>query len=231
MAEHQGIFSRSKCQGAVFLDEIGEVTIQTQIKLLRILQERTFNPVGSHTSLRFNGRLIGATNRDLGRMMEQGKFRRDFYFRLCTDTIAMPSLRKRINQHPQELNLLANHLVKKITGTETKKIQEKVRNVLKRPENSGYDWPGNVRELEQVVRRIILHGTCQLRVKPNSHDKENGAIFTRQPTMAELSSYYCRLLHEKYANYQAIARITGLDRRTVKKYIEQRAGKKKKKPA
>lgn len=221
VAEHQGIFTRSSSQGAVFLDEIGEISIQTQIKLLRILQERTFSPVGSHASLRFRGRLIGATNRDLGRMIEQGKFREDFYFRLCTDTISLPSLKKRIDQYPQELDLLANHLIRKIAGRDTKKLQDKVSAVLQRPENKGYQWPGNVRELEQVIRRIILHGSCRLPAPRNRQDDDNHLIFDQQPTVAELTSHYCRLLYEKHKNYQAIARITGLDRRTVKKYVEQ----------
>ena len=221
VAEHQGIFTRSSRQGAVFLDEIGEVSIQTQIKLLRILQERTFNPVGSHTSLRFKGRLIGATNQDLGMMIAEGKFREDFYFRLCTDTISLPSLKKRIDQYPQELDLLANHLVSKIAGTGTKKLQDRVRTVLQRPENRDYDWPGNVRELEQVVRRIILHGSCRLQGQREQQDDTGRSIFAQQPTVARLTSYYCRLLYEKHNNYQAIARITGLDRRTVKKYVEQ----------
>ncbi|HHD57411.1 MAG TPA: sigma-54-dependent Fis family transcriptional regulator, partial [Desulfobulbaceae bacterium] len=148
VAEHQGIFARSSSKGAVFLDEIGEISIQTQIKLLRILQERTFSPVGSHTGLRFKGRLIGATNRDLGRMIEQGKFREDFYFRMCTDTISLPSLKKRIIQYPRELGLLANHLIGKIAGKGAKRLRDRVVTVLQRPENRDYEWPGNVRELE-----------------------------------------------------------------------------------
>ena len=221
VAEHQGIFARSSRQGAVFLDEIGEISIQTQIKLLRILQERTFNPVGSHTSLRFQGRLIGATNQNLGRLIKEGKFREDFYFRLCTDTISLPSLKKRIDQDPQELDLLVKHLVSKIAGTGATKLQDKVRTALHRPENRGYDWPGNVRELEQVIRRIILHGSCRLQRQRKQQEEPGCAIFARQPTVAELISHYCRLLYEKHNNFQAIARITGLDRRTVKKYIEQ----------
>ena len=221
VAEHQGIFARSSSKGAVFLDEIGEVSIQTQIKLLRILQERTFSPVGSHASLRFRGRLIGATNRNLGRMIEQGKFREDFYFRMCTDTISLPSLRKRIDQYPRELDLLANHLVEKIAGDGAERLRDKVVSVLQRPENRGYQWPGNVRELEQVIRRIILHGSCRLSAPRNRQEHDNHPLFEQQPTVAELTSRYCGFLYNKYGNYQAIARITGLDRRTVKKYVER----------
>lgn len=222
VAEHQGIFARSSSKGAVFLDEIGEISIQTQIKLLRILQERTFSPVGSHAGLRFKGRLIGATNRDLGRMIEQGKFREDFYFRMCTDTISLPSLKKRIHQYPRELDLLANHLIGKIAGEEAKRLRNRVVTVLQRPENRNYEWPGNVRELEQVIRRIILHGSCRLHAPTERSDNTSHPLFNQQPTVAELTSRYCGFLYKKYGNYQAIARITGLDRRTVKKYVEQK---------
>ncbi len=221
VSDHQGLFSRSSRYGAVFLDEIGEVSIQTQIKLLRILQERVFAPVGSHTSHRFKGRLIGATNQDPATLIEQGKFREDFYFRLCTDTITMPSLRKRIDQYPEELELLASHLVNKIVGDGAKTLQERVVDVLRQPQHRDYHWPGNVRELEQAVRRILLHGTCRLAGKKGEPEQTKNSIFVRQPTMAELGSLYCGFLYRQYNNYQQVARITGLDRRTVKKFIEQ----------
>jgi len=93
--------------------------------------------------------------------------------------------------------------------------------VLQRPENRCYPWPGNVRELEQVIRRIILHGSCRLHVQAKRSDDTNHPLFEQQPTVAELTSRYCGFLYNKYGNYQEIARITGLDRRTVKKYVER----------
>ncbi len=221
VSDHQGLFSRSSRYGAVFLDEIGEVSIQTQIKLLRILQERVFTPVGSHTSHRFKGRLIAATNQNPLDLIEQGKFRNDFYFRLCTDTITLPPLRKRIEQHPGELDLLAAHLVNKIAGKATEKLKKIVFEALRHRRNSNYDWPGNVRELEQVVRRILLHGTCHLKNRNGKADTLDNQLLNEQPTMAELNSHYCRILYQRHGTMQAVARITGLDRRTVKKYIDQ----------
>lgn len=221
VSDHQGLFSRSSQYGAVFLDEIGEVSIQTQIKLLRILQERVFTPVGSHTSHRFKGRLIAATNQEPLTLIEQGKFREDFYFRLCTDTITMPSLRKRIRQYPEELEQLAIHLVNKIAGAETKTLQETVLEALHSRKNRVYHWPGNVRELEQVIRRILLHGTCNLKNKAEKAHTLHDLLLNEKPTMAELNSQYCRILFQRNGTLQAVARITGLDRRTVKKYIDQ----------
>jgi transcriptional regulator with GAF, ATPase, and Fis domain len=221
VTDHQGIFSRSSSHGAVFLDEIGEVSVQAQIKLLRILQERVFTPVGSHAAHRFEGRLIGATNRNLEKLMEQGKFREDFYFRLCTDIITLPPLRQRIAETAKELDLLAVHLIDKIAGRPVKKLRQTVLAALHSRENRDYHWPGNVRELEQVIRRILLHGTCRL---INSHirtDELRDLMLKKQPSVAELTSRYCRILFQQHHTLQAVARITGLDRRTVKKYIEQ----------
>jgi len=218
--DHQGIFCRSSRHGAVFLDEIGEVSIPTQIKLLRILQERSFTPVGSHEENRFEGRIIAATNRDLGQLINQGKFREDFYFRLCTDTLTMPPLRQRITEDREELQRLTAHLIQKITGRPVKVLTEEVIRELNRPANRNHSWPGNVRELEQTIRRIILHGTC---IWPQRVSRENGweADLSRQQlSVAEMTNRYCDTLFRQHGTLQAVARITGLDRRTVKNKLK-----------
>src|SRR5213078_1832008 len=93
---HEGVFARCSPHGAIFLDELGEVSIPTQIKLLQVLQERTFSPVGSREKLRFCGRVIAATNSELDELRRQKVFRDDFYYRLCSDILTVPSLRQRI---------------------------------------------------------------------------------------------------------------------------------------
>ncbi len=218
--DHEGIFARSSSHGAVFLDEIGEVSIPTQVKLLRILQERSFSPVGSTKSHRFDGRIIGATNQDLNQLMNKGKFREDFYFRLCTDVLTIPSLRQRIGRDKEELHLLATHLLRKITGRASDLLQETILKELNKPACRQYSWPGNVRELEQTIRRILLHGTLtppENRTRKNEFEDE---LLRQQLSVAELTSRYCRSLFEQHGTLQAVARITGLDRRTVKKYLE-----------
>ena len=223
IADHQGIFARASRYGAVFLDEIGEINEQIQVKLLRILQERTFTPVGSHASSRFAGRLIGATNRNLGELMEQGSFRQDFYFRIATVPVILPPLRQRIRENPDELSQLVRFLVGKIAGSGAEEtLAELIEDQLRQQDGQSYSWPGNVRELEQAVRRIILNGTWQPEKREEKKDAiEQVAALTRPPSMAELTASYCRALLKEHRTIQAVARLTGLDRRTVKKYIDR----------
>src|SRR5678815_4546992 len=93
---HEGVFTRCSPHGAIFLDEIGDVSVPIQIKLLQVLQERTFCPVGSHEPLRFRGRVIAATNRSLDSLRKRDLFRQDFFYRLCSDMIEVPPLRLRL---------------------------------------------------------------------------------------------------------------------------------------
>src|SRR5204862_1324072 len=115
---HQGVFERCDPHGALFLDEIGEVSIPAQIKLLQVLQERTYTPVGGREKKRFSGRVIAATNRPLGELRRQGRFRDDFFYRLCSDVIELPTLRQRIAESTKELEQLVELLVARIAGDE-----------------------------------------------------------------------------------------------------------------
>ena len=102
---HEGIFSRCTPHGSIFLDEIGDVSVPVQIKLLQVLQERHFVPLGSHEAKRFKGRVIAATNRPLAELRD-GRMRDDFYYRLCSDVIEVPALRQRIAESAGELEQL-----------------------------------------------------------------------------------------------------------------------------
>ncbi len=90
------MLERCSAHGALFLDQIGEVSVPVQIKLLQVLQERTFTPLGGHDKKRFSGRVIAATNRPLGELCREGRFRNDFYYRLCSDVIEVLTLRQRL---------------------------------------------------------------------------------------------------------------------------------------
>src|SRR5438128_2849575 len=103
---HEGLLARCGPHGAIFLDEIGEVSVPVQIKLLQVLQERTFCPVGSHDPVRFAGRVIAATNRPMEALHSGKLFRDDFYYRLCSDVIHVPPLRQRLEEDPDELRQL-----------------------------------------------------------------------------------------------------------------------------
>ncbi len=224
---HAGIFSRCTPHGSIFLDEIGDVAIPVQIKLLQILQERTFSPVGSHDRLRFNGRVIAATNRRLQELRQQGAFRDDFYYRLCSDTITVPPLRLRLREEPRELGVLVANILKRMIGPAGEPMAPMICAALAEGPGPDYPWPGNVRELEQAVRRIILTGHY-------SGDKQSRAPGAEAQLLAEMENgtidaqtllaKYCRLLHERHGTYEEVARRTGLDRRTVKKHVHSQMG-------
>lgn len=218
---HKGTFSLCSAHGSVFLDEIGDVSIPIQIKLLRVLQDRTFSAVGSHEQQRFQGRVIAATNKPVDELRRTGQFRDDFYYRLCSDLIQVPPLRQRIQEDPLELDDLLSILIKRITDREDKQLLSYVKNTIVESVGSDYTWPGNVRELEQSVRRILLAGKYESQ-KPSSQtavqsmlsDIESGSYDAQT-----LISDYCKHLYSIHGTYEAVARITTLDRRTVKKYI------------
>jgi DNA-binding NtrC family response regulator len=136
--------------GTVFLDEIGDVPGPVQVKLLRILQEREFERLGSNKTQHIDVRVIAATNQDLRRALEQGTFREDLYYRLNVVPMEIPPLRARKNDIP----FLARHFVTKLapeSGTKVKSITEAAIDKLLE-----YDWPGNVRELENVIERSLV---------------------------------------------------------------------------
>ncbi|VGO12975.1 Transcriptional regulatory protein GlrR [Pontiella desulfatans] len=217
--KHEGIFSRCSPHGAIFLDEIGDVGIPVQIKLLQILQERTFSPVGSHDQLRFKGRVIAATNRPIDSLRRDGAFRDDFYYRLCSDIITMPPLRLRIRETPRELDMLATHLLERICGHE---LQLPIVAKLKEDVGKSYAWPGNVRELEQAIRRIMITGTYtgDTAAVADGDVALSHAVEAGNLSAKELVEKYCRDLYETYGNYGEVARRTGLDWRTVKKNVQ-----------
>ena len=223
--DHRGVFDHCSPFGAILLDEIGELSIPIQIKLLQVLQDRKFSPVGSHQEGRFEGRVIAATNRSLGEIHTKKIFRDDFYYRLCSDIITVPPLRQRIREDPGEMDDLLGFTVARMVGKASPELVAMVREVIDSRLGADYPWPGNVRELEQCVRRVILKReysghqgdaaaesvALQLR-----EGIENGSIDAHG-----LTTGYCFHLYGRFGTYEAVARRTGLDRRTVKKYIEE----------
>src|SRR6202008_331647 len=137
-------------KGSIFFDEIGNVPIETQAKLLRVIQERDFMRLGGMETIRVDVRIIAATNVDLRQMMEEGKFREDLFYRLHVISIQLPTLRERKDDIP----LLAQHFLRKY-GEENRKndleIAPEALDLL-----TAYEWPGNVRELENVIERAVV---------------------------------------------------------------------------
>jgi len=220
MDDYQGVFNRCSPHGSILLDEIGEIPNHVQIKLLRVLQERTFSPVGTHEKSRFQGRVIGATNRPKKDIINNTIFREDFYYRLCSDIIEVPPLKTRIMERPAELDDLLKFTIKKITGDGSERLHKKIKRTIDRKLGKDYQWPGNVRELEQCVRSIVLKKDYKGKeTKLGLSDKLIQGIHCRDIKVSSLVSGYCRLLYEKSGTYEQVARVTGLDRRTIKKHI------------
>ncbi len=279
--DHKGVFDRCSSHGSIFLDEIGEVPGHVQIKLLHVLQERLFTPVGSHVKSRFRGRVIAATNRPMADITERKVFRDDFYYRLSSDIVDVPPLRLRIRQNSCELQDLLSFTVERILGKKSEELVQKVSRIIDRQLGKDYHWPGNVRELEQCVKRIILRrsyeghplindikhtsdSACGQASDSNTRyasasnigqaynsnarhasgsnigqasdsntrhasgsgmglkEKLINGIENYDMDISNLVSIYCKLLYQEYGTYETVARKTGLDRRTAKKYIWQK---------
>lgn len=226
MDHYDGVLSRCQPHGAIFLDEIGEVPSTVQIKLLQVLQERTFSPVGSHDKKRFHGRVIAATNRSPDELLRDRRMRPDFYYRLCSDVITAPPLRDRLREDPAERDRLVGHIIRRTIGASSPALAGRVSEALDRAPGRAYTWPGNVRELEQAIRRILLTGSYEGMPVPDTgtggslesrlvYGVRNGAL-----TAQDLLAHYCALLHQRFGTYGEVARRTGLNWRTVKKHVE-----------
>lgn len=220
--DFKGVFQRCSSHGAIFLDEIGEVSGPVQIKLLQVLQERVFTPVGSREQTRFKGRVIAATNRSVEEIKNRKVFRDDFYYRLCSDIINVPPLRKRIREMPEELPMLLAFTIKKMVGTESPEYTSMVLDVIEKQLGREYDWPGNVRELEQCARSVLLNRNyLSGRKRKTGRIKDTMIAGIEDGTMdaQKLLSAYCRILYDRHGTFEEVARRTKLDRRTVKKHI------------
>jgi formate hydrogenlyase transcriptional activator len=149
IAQRVGRFELAN-RGTVFLDEVGEIPLELQPKLLRVLQEREFERLGSTRTLRTDARLIAATNRDLTAMVEDQKFRSDLYYRLNVFPVRVPPLRER----REDIPLLVRHFAQQFSRRMNRSIEtipSETMNALVR-----YDWPGNIRELQNVIERAVI---------------------------------------------------------------------------
>ena len=180
--------------GTLFLDEIGDLSTSTQIKLLRVLQEREFERLGGTDTIKINVRLVAATNKDLGKAIAEGNFREDLYYRLNVFTIFMPPLRER----KSDVLLLADHFLEKFArehGKRIKRISTPAIDML-----ASYHWPGNVRELENVIERAVL--VCETGVihghhlPPTLQTAERSGTVTRLSLEATVAAYESDLIQD-----------------------------------
>jgi formate hydrogenlyase transcriptional activator len=159
--------------GTMFLDEVGEVPLEIQPKLLRVLQEREFERIGSSHTMRTDARLIAATNRDLGAMVAERTFRADLFYRLNVFPIRVPPLRER----REDIPLLVRHFVEQLGRSMNRKVESIPAETMTTLER--YDWPGNIRELQNLIERaLIVSNGAVLRV-PLEGLKRGGAADAR----------------------------------------------------
>jgi DNA-binding NtrC family response regulator len=209
----RGLFADAN-GGTLFLDEIGDMPLALQAKLLRTLQDKTVRPVGGSQEIQLDLRVISATHRDLPRLVSEGKFREDLYYRLAVIPIRLPALRER----PEDILLLAEHFLARAAGASGKSLEgfdEEASAWLVKQR-----WPGNVRELENAVERAatLARGPrvtlADLRVDLASPTPTTGT----RPTLAELQAEYIhRVLRETKGDKVAAARILGISVRTLQR--------------
>ena len=212
--DHEGVLGRCMPHGVLFIDEIGEVAQHVQVKLLNVLQDRTYAPVGGHVPRRFEGRVVAATNRPMSELRGPEGLRDDFYYRLCSDILEVPTLRERLAEDPEDLPRLARSILVRMLGEGPGQARlGRVVEVVREELGAGYAWPGNVRELEQAVRQVVLTGHVHTpRVATDAPDPD-----------APLEAVIARACLERYTrlgSYEAAAESLGVDRRTVSKYVK-----------
>jgi DNA-binding NtrC family response regulator len=211
--------------GTVFLDEIGDVPAAIQVKLLRVLQEREFERLGSNTTRHIDVRLVAATNQDLRAALEQGTFREDLYYRLNVVPMNIPPLRER----KQDIPFLANHFLKKLvpdTGSRAESITDTAMEKL-----IAYHWPGNVRELENVIERSLVMAPgaeldaadIKLEEAPRPRAQAESSHFL--PDGLTLDQYEQEIIREALkradGNKSQAARLLGLTRNALRYRLTQ----------
>lgn len=198
-----GLFEEAD-NGIIFLDEIGEIPLTTQAKLLRVLENGQFRPLGSNQNVKLNIRIIAATNRDLKENVQSGKFRQDLYHRLNRVEIHLPPLREK----PEDISLLIRHMLNIMSNKMDKKVYGVSREVQKL--FLKYDWPGNIRELENVLERasiltkktFIDLGDLPKDLLDYSKSKLKMPFFSREnlATLDEMEKEYIAFLLKKTEN-------------------------------
>jgi PAS domain S-box-containing protein len=205
--------------GTIFLDEIGDMPKQMQVKLLRVLQEKEFESIGGLETQKVDVRVLAATNRNLEEMIKTGEFREDLYYRLNVISLSLPTLRDR----KEDINLLTEHFIRKLSSSLKKTVTGIDSQCLKYLQD--YHWPGNIRELENIIERAI--NMCEgsiitsvdlpffiTNLKPNNEgliNLTNGELLPLEEYEKELVA----LAMKKYKSYNKAGKALGLTHRTV----------------
>ena len=209
--------------GSVFLDELGDLDPAIQVKLLRVIETRTFHPVGDTASRYFEGKLIAATNRDLAAGIRAGRFREDLYYRLCSDQIATPSLAEQLADSPQVLRELVVYMARRVAGAEAEEFVPEATSWIEQNLGSNYGWPGNYRELEQCVRNVLIrrnYRPTRSAISRTALEICLDEFRETRLTADRLLSRYCTLMYARTGNYEEAGRALQIDRRTVKSKVD-----------
>ncbi|MEM6531967.1 MAG: sigma 54-interacting transcriptional regulator [Myxococcota bacterium] len=225
-ADRDGYLHAKQPWDVVFLDEIGEVDEEIQVKLLRVLQSREFQRLGDGAAQSFGGKIIAATNRNLAVEMDAGQFRRDFFYRLCSDVIETPSLRMILAGEPNELENLVIVIVKRLLGEPDPTLVAEVLDTIDRELGASYAWPGNIRELEQCVRNVLVRGIYQPAERGTTQSQvpiDSVLSAMRKGTLAleDVTRSYCTHVYAQTGTFEGAAEALGVDRRTVSKYVDR----------
>lgn len=220
-------------EGTIFLDEVADMSLKAQAKILRILQEKKFERVGGTKMIHVDVRVIAATNKDLEKEMEEGRFRQDLYYRLNVIPLLVSPLRERIEDIPPLVERFLNDFSVK-EGEDPKKITPEALELL-----LGHDWPGNVRELKNIVERLVIMTPSRiitaadipLFAKESSHEIESKPNLSKTSTLQDSDSlraaridfekqYILRKLRENEGNISKTAEAIGLERSNLHKKIK-----------
>ncbi len=208
-------------EGTMFLDEVGELSLSAQMKLLRAIQEKEFNRVGGTRTIRSDFRLITATNRELEKEIAEGRFREDLYYRLNVIPIQLPPLRER----PEDITLLADYFIERYARKYSRwdlKLTGEQETMLIR-----YNWPGNVRELQNIIERTVLLSTDNQLVfsLPGDIQRQSNSSFEDLPSLADLQRRYIEFVIKKtdgqIGGPGGAAEILGMNRSSVYSRMRQ----------
>ena len=228
-SERRGLFEQA-CGGTLFLDGVGELTPSTQVRLLRVLQERCVRPVGSNHARLIDVRVVAATNRDLDVAVRERRFREDLFYRLNVVRVELPALRER----GEDVLLLAHHLLGKHGSRLGKPGMRFAAEALEAL--AGYEFPGNIRELENAIERaaIVTHDELvTLQALPAQLRPRGAGVITRLRAAVELSlsfnearhrferTYIDQVLADSGGNLSQAARRSGMDRSNFRRLLER----------
>ena len=211
-------------EGTLFLDEITEMPPTLQAKLLRVIEERKVRPLGDTTSYPIDVRIISTTNRDIGKLIREGRFREDLYYRLKVIDIELPPLRDR----KEDIPLIIQHFIAKFNKNLKKNVSGISADALKLLLN--YAWPGNVRELENIIERAITLTQSEVispedLPTPMAHEEDKdstGKALREKYTVDQLEKEYIKkVLIEAGGNKSKAAQILGLDRKTLYRKLQE----------